>query len=81
MGLIIFIQANTLWMASLGRFLIGLGTAFAYIGVLKLASIWLPPNRFATVAGMTTALGMISAIITDKYLTQLYNYGIQKCFT
>ncbi len=69
LGLGVFITADSLPMASLGRCLIGLGTAFAYIGVLKLASIWLPPNRFATVAGLTTAFGMISAIIADKYLT------------
>lgn len=68
-GVAVFIAADTLFAASAGRFLIGLGTAFAYIGVLKLASIWLPPNRFATIAGLTTAFGMISAIISDKYLT------------
>lgn len=68
-GVGVFIMADSLQAASMGRFMIGLGTAFAYIGVLKLASIWLPPNRFATVAGLTTAFGMISAIIADKYLT------------
>lgn len=76
-GVGVFITADNLMVASLGRFLIGLGTAFAYIGVLKLASIWLPPNRFATVAGLTTAFGMISAIFSDKYLTtfvQLVGY-------
>src|SRR6476660_5353350 len=39
LGVSIFISADTLWTASVGRLLIGLGTAFAYIGVLKLASI------------------------------------------
>lgn len=70
LGVGTFISANTYQMACLGRFFIGLGTAFAYIGVLKLASIWLPPNRFATIAGLTTAFGMISAIISDKILTK-----------
>ncbi|MDR3490869.1 MAG: MFS transporter [Gammaproteobacteria bacterium] len=70
LGLGIFISANNLLMASLGRFLIGFGTAFAYIGVLKLASLWLAPNRFATVAGLTTAFGMASAIFSDLYLTK-----------
>ena len=69
-GLSVFISANDLAMASLGRFMIGFGTAFAYIGVLKLASLWLAPNRFATVAGLTTAFGMISAIFSDIYLTK-----------
>lgn len=69
-GVLIFILADTYSLACLGRFLIGLGTAFAYIGVLKLASLWLPANRFATIAGLTTAFGMVSAIISDKFLTQ-----------
>lgn len=68
-GVGVFISANSLTTACIGRFLIGLGTAFAYIGVLKLASVWLAPNRFATVAGLTTAFGMFSAIFSDKYLT------------
>lgn len=69
LGLSVFIQADSLGMASFGRFLIGLGTAFAYIGTLKLASIWLAPNRFATVAGLTTAIGMTSGALSQKYLT------------
>lgn len=71
LGLAIFVSADTLGLASAGRFLIGLGTAFAYIGVLKLASVWLPPNRFATVAGLTTALGMTCGALSQKYLTKI----------
>jgi sugar phosphate permease len=67
-GLSIFLSADTLGVAKGGRFLIGLGTAFSYIGVLKLASMWLPPNRFATVAGLTTALGMSCGAISQRYL-------------
>lgn len=70
LGVGIFISADSLATACAGRFFIGLGTAFAYIGVLKLASVWLAPNRFATVAGLTTAFGMFSAIFSDKYLTE-----------
>jgi len=69
-GLATFIMADTLTIASLGRFLIGLGTAFAYVGVLKLALLWLPPNRFAAVAGLTSAFGMSSAIFSNFYLTK-----------
>jgi MFS family permease len=70
LGVGTFISANTYQMACIGRLFIGLGTAFAYIGVLKLASIWLAPNRFATIAGLTTAFGMLSAIFSDKILTK-----------
>ena len=68
-GLSIFIIADSMLIAGCGRFLIGLGCAFAYIGTLKLASVWLPTNRFATVAGLATAIGMISGTLSQTYLT------------
>lgn len=70
-GLGVFITADSYAFAALGRFMIGLGTAFSYIGTLKLASLWLPSNRFATAAGMTTAIGMSSAILSQNYLTKV----------
>ncbi len=71
LGLGIFASADSFGFACAGRFLIGLGTAFAYIGVLKLASIWLPPSRFAAVAGLTTAIGMSSGALSQKYLAKV----------
>lgn len=71
MGLGVFVSADHYLSAGIGRFLIGLGAAFAYIGTLKLASVWLPTNRFATVAGATTAIGMISGAFAQTHLTQI----------
>lgn len=71
LGIAAFITANNFAIAALGRFLIGLGAAFSYIGTLKLATLWLPSNRFATAAGLTTAFGMTSAIICQNYLTKV----------
>lgn len=67
-GLQLFINASNIYMAGFGRFMIGLGGAFAYIGTLKLASVWLPENRFATAAGLTTAVGMLCGALSQKYL-------------
>lgn len=57
--------------AQIGRFLVGFGSAFAFVGVLKLASLWFPPSRFAFIAGMATSLGMIGAMIGDIILSKL----------
>ena len=70
-GLSIFIAADEYSTAGCGRFLIGLGCAFAYIGTLKIASIWLPSNRFGTVAGLTTAIGMLSGTLSQTYLAKV----------
>lgn len=58
-------------MAQAGRFLVGFGSAFAFVGVLKLASLWFPPSRFAFIAGMATSLGMIGAMVGDIVLSKL----------
>lgn len=69
LGIWMFVAANTFSEAWVGRFLIGLGTAFAYIGTLKLASVWLPPNRLAIAAGFATAAGMSCGALTQMYVS------------
>jgi MFS family permease len=68
-GCLLFMMTKSLWVAAGGRFLIGVGSAFAFVGVLKLAAMWLPENRFAMFVGITTSLGMIGAMIGDIGLT------------
>lgn len=70
-GTYLFAESGHLFVAQMGRFLVGFGSAFAFVGVLKLATIWLPPNRFAMIAGLTTALGMLGATGGDIALAVL----------
>jgi len=65
-----FMFANTFnfSLAAAGRFLVGLGSAFAFVGVLKLATIWLPEDKLGMVAGIATALGTIGAMLGDNLL-------------
>jgi MFS family permease len=67
-GTFLFTGTETYWVAALGRFLVGFGSAFAFVGVLKLATIWLPENRLAMASGMTSALGPIGAMLGDNFL-------------
>jgi nitrate/nitrite transporter NarK len=60
-----------LTIAQIGRFLVGFGSAFAFVGMLKLASMYFPPSRFAFVAGLATSLGMIGAMVGDIVLSKL----------
>lgn len=46
----------------LGRFIGGIGAAFAFVGALKLATIWLPPRLFGVISGLITSFGMLGAI-------------------
>lgn len=71
LGVFIFANTQTIHLALLGRFLIGLGAAFGYVTALKIASLWLPQRIFATAIGFLTGAGMLAAIVTDNYLTHL----------
>lgn len=70
-GTYLFAMSNLFAYAAIGRFLVGFGSAFAFVGVLKLAVIWLPPERFAMISGLATALGAVGAIIGDNSLAAL----------
>lgn len=61
-GSLIFALADGVTMASLGRFLIGAGAAFSWIGALTVITRFLPPQRFALMGGLTQAIGMLGAI-------------------
>jgi MFS family permease len=72
-GTFLFTDTTLFWVSAFGRFLTGFGSAFAFVGVLKLATIWLPENRLAMVAGMTSALGTVGAMLGDNILGALVN--------
>lgn len=67
-GTFLFASGFSLHLAEAGRFLVGFGSAFAFVGALKLATIWLPPHRFALISGIITCLGMVGAMIGDIVL-------------
>jgi MFS family permease len=74
LGSFLFAATHLVWVAAMGRFMVGFGSAFAFVGVLKLAAIWLRPDRFAFVAGLATTLGMIGAMIGENALTFLVKH-------
>lgn len=74
LGSYLFASTTHLGVAEIGRFLIGFGSAFAFVGALQLATVWLPPERFAFISGFVTTLGMLGAIGGDISLTYLVNH-------
>lgn len=69
LGTYIFGDTSDIYVAATGRFLVGMGSAFAFVGVLKLAAMWLPEKYFALFAGITTSLGMLGALCGDIGMT------------
>lgn len=78
-GCLGFYISQNVFLASLSRFLIGAGSAFAFVGVLKLAAVWLPRSRFAFFVGLTTSLGMAGAMVGDVGMAWVVqSFGWQK---
>lgn len=65
LGSYMFASADHILVADIGRFIIGFGASFAFVGSLKLATNWFPPQYFAFLAGMTQALGMLGASLGE----------------
>ncbi len=75
-GSCMFAQGS-IHLAMLGRLLIGFGSAFAFVGTLRLAVSWLPAERFSLVTGSVVTLGMLGAMGADillSHLMQLLNW-------
>lgn len=62
LGSAMFALAEGIPAAYVGRGLVGLGAAVTWVGTLKLASLWFPPERFAMITGCTLAMGMAGAV-------------------
>ncbi len=60
-------HASILFVA---RLLQGSGSAFAFVGAMHAAAQWFPPERMALVSGLTTALGMVGAIIGNAAVAE-----------
>jgi sugar phosphate permease len=60
-----FAAVSDIHLAQLSRFLMGFTASFAFVGTLKLASMWFPAERFGLLAGLTQALGMLGAVIGE----------------
>jgi MFS family permease len=63
LGSLCFALSDTLVWLYLGRLMIGIGSAFGFVGALTLAGRWFAPRRFALVSGLTMMAGMLGGIL------------------
>ncbi len=55
--------APTIELAYAGRALIGFGAAFAFVGGMVIAALWLPARRFAFFSGAALAVGLAGGVV------------------
>ena len=61
-GVLLFGISDSIIIATIGRFLIGFSSAFAFLGALVMAARWLPHKYFALFVGLVQLLGCVGAI-------------------
>lgn len=70
-GSLLFALAPAWEVAAVGRTLVGVGVSVAFIAVLKISAAWFPPQRFATLAGVTMFAGNLGAVVAGAPLAWL----------
>jgi len=58
-------------VALLCRFLTGIGSAFCFLGPIRIASRWFPPQRMALVTGLIVTIAMMGGMLAQYPLTRL----------
>lgn len=67
-GALIFATTNSVAVASVGRFMMGMGSAFSFIGTLVLISRWFPTRYFAFLTGLVELMGSMGSIVGETPL-------------
>jgi MFS family permease len=66
--------SHSFYVALLCRFITGIGSAFCFLGPVRLASHWFPPKRMALVTGVIVTIAMTGGMIAQYPLTKLVAY-------
>ena len=72
-GTLLFAGSENLSLAKLGRFMVGAGSACAFISCLKVTVEWFSPMRFALVAGLSNMMGTFGGICAGRPLALFVN--------
>ena len=71
---IIFAISPDIYLAGLARFLIGAGSSCAFLGSMKLGTLWFPVKRLPLITGATIFLGTMGANLGGAPLRLLTNH-------
>lgn len=74
LGALFFGITESVGMAALGRFLMGIGSAFAFISVLVIARQWYTKKQFALLTGLAQMLAAIGAMSGELPLSYYINH-------
>jgi MFS family permease len=71
---ILFSITPYLFLASIARLFMGIGSSFVFIGSLKLIAAWFPKKRFTGMVGLLMTFGMLGGVIGEAPLSRVVEY-------
>ena len=66
--------SHSFYIALFCRFMTGIGSAFCFLGPVRLASQWFPPQRMALVTGAIVTMAMTGGMLAQYPLTVLVSH-------
>jgi sugar phosphate permease len=70
-GTLVMGAASSTAVLFAGRFAVGLGATVTFIGALKIAAAWFPPERFGVISAVTATVGVVGAFVATAPLAAL----------
>ena len=78
-GSVVFSLAENVYVAYLGRGLVGAGAAFSFVGALNMAARWFP-SRFAVLGGWAQMMGSVGGFVGQAPLSMaVAAFGWRSC--
>lgn len=75
-GCLVFALAESAFVLGLSRIMLGIGSSFAYVGAVYVATVWFPRKKLAFIMGMTAAIGTLGAALGQAPLeAAVQEYG------
>jgi MFS family permease len=73
-GTFVLAHTESFYIALLCRFVTGIGSAFCFLGPIRIASRWFPPSRMALVTGVIVTIAMTGGMLAQYPLTKMVLY-------
>lgn len=70
-GCILFGVSENIGLMAIGRFIMGVGSAFAFLSSLKIANLWFPQKQLPLMVALTMLLGSMGATIAGTPLSAM----------
>ena len=74
-GRLFFSFVHSFVFAAVSRFLTGIGSAFCFLSVIRLASRWFPAHRMAFVLGVVVTMAMTGGLVSQTPMVYLVHWA------